>query len=89
MIKQINFKKMNYLKKVLASILIISSTTIKGQSQPDLNNDLKKYNLETPDVYSFEKYSLSNINHYVGKTEISVPIYTIKTGNIEYPLNLV
>lgn len=45
--------------------------------------------LSSPDVYNFEKYSLNSVNHYVGKVDISLPIYTIKTGGIEYPINLV
>jgi hypothetical protein len=84
-------KENKYLKLIMINaILLASSVAINAQSiLTDYNNNtLTKYTLATPDVYSFEKYNLSNINHYVGKPEISVPIYTIKTGNIVYPINL-
>lgn len=61
---------------------------LNGSAQDDYNNITNKYTVASPDVYNFEKYSLNPINYYVGKAVISVPIYTIKTGGIEYPLTL-
>lgn len=88
--KNINFFRIDYLKRIVFTILIISTITIKAQTiQTDYNNNITKYTLASPDVYSFEKYELNPINKYVGKPEISIPIYTIKTGGIEYPINLV
>lgn len=45
--------------------------------------------LTSPSVNGIEKNNLSTIDHYTGKVDVSLPIYTIKTGNITYPINLV
>ncbi len=85
-----NLLEIKHTKKALTILLLMCNITIKAQTiQTDYNNNLTKYTLASPDVYSFEKYNLNPINSYVGKPEISIPIYTIKTGGIEYPINLV
>ncbi|MDR2221113.1 MAG: hypothetical protein LBE34_00070 [Flavobacteriaceae bacterium] len=48
----------------------------------------KTYTVSNPDTYSFEKYNISDINYYVGKANISIPLYTIEAGNIIYPITL-
>ena len=54
----------------------------------DLNDRAISSSISNPDVYSFEKQSLRNVNYYTGTVDVSIPIYTIKSGNIEYPLVL-
>ncbi|HCC93036.1 MAG TPA: hypothetical protein DEQ26_01685 [Flavobacteriaceae bacterium] len=46
------------------------------------------YNLAPPDVANFNKINFTNVNLSTGKPLISIPIYTIKEGNIEYPITL-
>ncbi|MDR0227484.1 MAG: hypothetical protein LBI72_00210 [Flavobacteriaceae bacterium] len=48
----------------------------------------KTYTVSNPDAYSFEKYNISDINYYVGKANISIPLYRIEVGNIIYPITL-
>ena len=36
-----------------------------------------------------EKYNLNPVNYYTGKPDITVPIYNIKAGNVNYPISLV
>ncbi len=71
-----------------ALIFLISNSNLQAQVIKDYNDVISKYNLSAPDVYSFEKYELNPAKHQVGKLDVVIPIITIKTGNIEYPLNL-
>ena len=66
----------------------ISTVKIYSQQNVDYNNNNNKFSVATPDVSNFEKYSLNAVNYYTGKPIITVPIYTIKTGDIVYPVNL-
>lgn len=76
------------MRKITTIIALLFLVNIYSQMPPDSNGLIKKYTMSAPDIYNFEKYSLSTVNNYVGKPQISVPIYTIKTGNIEYPVDL-
>lgn len=82
--------KLNKFKLIITWYLYIFVSNITAQNpQIDYSQNIKSYTLASPEVSSFEKYSLNNANNYVGKLNVSIPIYTIKTGDIEYPLNLV
>lgn len=83
--------KFSHIRTSLYCIILFPIICQKIQSQvvEDYNDVISKYNLSAPDVYSFEKYELNPANHYVGKLDVSVPVITIKTGNIVYPVNLV
>ena len=71
-------------------ILLFFQVIIYGQgSQTDYRDITRNYSLSSPDVNSFERYSLTNTDYYTGKLDVSIPIYTIKTGGIEYPIKLV
>ncbi|MDR0230151.1 MAG: hypothetical protein LBI72_13980 [Flavobacteriaceae bacterium] len=48
----------------------------------------KTYTIANPDMYNFEKHNISDINYYVGKANITIPLYTIEAGGIVYPLTL-
>lgn len=77
-----------FFSYILFSLLLTVNIN-KAQSLPkDYNDVITQYSVSNPDVYTFEKYNLSPVNHYVGKQDVSIPIYTIKTGGIEYPLSL-
>lgn len=72
---------------IILNIFFISNL-FSQSPDVDYNEKIKKYSISSPDVYSFEKLNLNPVNHFVGKANISVPIFTIKTGNIEYPITL-
>lgn len=59
-----------------------------AQSTDNVNNFDQNFTVSTPDVAAFEKYQLSDINKYVGKVNVKIPIYTIKSGNISFPIEL-
>ncbi len=50
--------------------------------------NLKFQEPKTPEVYSFEKYGNIPISEYTGVPNITIPLYTVKNGDIQIPLNL-
>lgn len=75
------------MKNVLSLCLIVSSLYCFGQSsissQPQ--NSVRPV---SPQISSLGTYEKNSINHYIGKPEISIPLYTAKTGNITLPISL-
>jgi len=70
-------------------LLFLFSIVSYSQSMiDDINNYYSSTTLSSPDVYSFEKVNLSNIKKYVGKVDVTIPLYNIKSGNLTYPVNL-
>ncbi|MFY0482310.1 hypothetical protein ACI6PS_06850 [Flavobacterium sp. PLA-1-15] len=70
-------------------ILVVISLKGVAQDIPfDATSHIKSYTVSPPDVYSFEKYKINPLNHYTGKANVNIPIYTINTGNISYPISL-
>ncbi len=44
--------------------------------------------LATPDVMAFQRYNFFPVNLYTGRINISIPIFEIKSGNINVPIAL-
>lgn len=78
------------MKKILFVVILLISSAFYAQQNliKDYNSLDKKYSISNPDVYAFEKYELNPVNHFNGKANVSIPIYTIKTGGLEYPIVL-
>jgi YD repeat-containing protein len=79
---------MKRISDIFCSMIIVYSGMMFGQNIPDYNEYSRQFSLSNPDVYTFEKYKLSPMNKYAGKQTVEVPIYTIKSRGIEYPLKL-
>jgi hypothetical protein len=78
-----------YKKLIVILVFLSTSSILRAQDVlEDSNGYIEKYSISNPDVYAFEKYNLNPVNYFVGKASISVPIYTIKTGGLEYPITL-
>lgn len=54
----------------------------------DINNQDLNFTNSNPDVASFQKAELNKIKKYTGKADVDVPIFTIKSGNITFPIAL-
>lgn len=80
---------MKNILKFQGIIYLIFLINYTGYAQGDFSHNLTSYSMASPEVSSLEKYNLGNVNYYTGKVDINIPIYTIKTGNIEYPIALV
>lgn len=95
------FNMTNYFNliniKVSLSMILISSFFFKMNAQSDadyhyydnlLNSNSSIVDLSTPDVKQLQRHNLSSISEYSGKTNVSIPIFQIKAGGINYPISL-
>lgn len=74
---------------LLFFLLFFKSLTVTAQDVPyDATSHIKSYTVSSPDIYNFEKFKLNPLNHYTGKANVNIPIFTINTGNISYPIGL-
>lgn len=81
------------------SILLLLFLSIKVFSQGDefygkFENYIEQSEIignptvQAPDVAAFQKVNFLPVNNYTGRVDISIPIYTIKSGNINIPISL-
>lgn len=54
----------------------------------DLQNAINRDYFRTPEASAFKKYGEEAVNEYTGTADISVPLYTIKSKDVEIPLVL-
>ena len=66
--------------------MVSRAQTIKNKE--DINNLDLNFTNSNPDVASFEKIELNKIKKYTGKADVDVPVFTIKSGNITFPITL-
>jgi len=64
-------------------LIVISNSCLEVSAQ-----ELPKIIHRSPNSSSFAKYGDIPVNNYTGVPNISIPIYTIKSGDIEVPLTL-
>ena len=68
-------------------ILVTSFVTFLCNSQnfgPDIGKNIPR----TPEAKNLEQYGDVQVGEYSGKPEISIPIYNVKTGDLQFPINL-
>ena len=44
--------------------------------------------VQAPDVAAFQKVNFIPVSNYTGRTKVSIPIFTVKTGGISVPISL-
>lgn len=76
-------------------VLLLSTISKKGISQnidisPNSNIEIGGINklFTSPESYSFHRVNFLPMNLYTGKIDINIPIYTIKSGDLEIPIAL-
>jgi|GEM_PF-6449269 len=72
----------NTLLKTFTLFLCFSS--FSQNSNSGIPNVLPR----TPQVANLEQYGDIQVGEYSGKPEISIPIYNLKTGSLQFPINL-
>ncbi len=72
--------------KIIAALLLSSLFNAQNYFQELSSNVLS--NTASPNAASFIKYQESDVNYFNGKADVSIPIYTINTGNLKYPISL-
>ena len=66
------------------SFLFLGATSVQAQATSDLT-DVHFY---PPSAVSMMKYIDYPVSHRTGIPEISIPLYTVKSGSLELPVNL-
>lgn len=70
------------MKKIIIVLLVFYSNIAFSQFNIPFQNP------KTPEQYSFEKYGNVPVSNYTGRPNITIPLYTIKYGDIEIPLDI-
>lgn len=65
-------------------VLLISFSAISQNSIPGVTNVIPR----TPEAKNLEQYGDIQVGEYTGKPDITIPIYNVKTGNLQFPINL-
>ncbi|WP_261511751.1 DUF5977 domain-containing protein [Chryseobacterium paludis] len=75
--------------KIKKTILLISTfTVILANSQSIIQNAVNNTAVQSPNAAALFRYSETPISLYTGVPNISIPIYTIKEGDIEVPISI-
>lgn len=80
------------MKKALILFYIIAAFPIMSFSQEPFIQKFDQYNKEdvtTPEVKGFEKVEFINNDLSTGKLGFSIPVYTITSGRLKYPIELI
>ena len=86
----------NLLRRLLAvsSILFCASCLgLRAQSTSSttdylLNRTPGDLAIATPNAASFNKFIDNPVELYSGSTQITIPVYTLKDGDVEFPITL-
>lgn len=68
-------------KLVLFLLLIVTTSNLFGQELPNIIS-------QTPEAAALSKYSEYPVGTFTGVPSINVPLYTINSGDISFPINL-
>lgn len=84
--------KQNYytiMKHSLLSFLIIFISFFLHTSASYAVNDPRElYQVFSPEVATMTRYGTFPVSYYTGQPDISIPIYTVKSGDYEIPISL-
>lgn len=76
------------MRKRLQVLFIALPIFYLTQQLPSQYGSTDMLNMATPNVANMERFTESAVNYYSGKSNFSVPIFTIKAGSISYPISL-
>ncbi|GEN70603.1 DUF5977 domain-containing protein [Chryseobacterium lathyri] len=80
---------MKKIKKLIVLILILPAITALGQTSSLLiQNAVNSIAVQSPNAAALFRYSETPVSLYTGVPDISIPIYTIKEGDIEVPISI-
>lgn len=78
-------------KSILGLLILFFLTTDVILAQDSISNGLKKYTEvipKSPVAAAIERYNFYPVNLCVGLPDVTIPIYTIKSGKLEVPISL-
>ena len=59
-----------------------------ADSQDSYKIYFPQFPYQSPEVYSFQRCHSVDVNEYIGSANVSIPLYTIKSHDIEIPISL-
>ena len=59
-----------------------------ADSQDSYKIYFPQFPYQSPEVYSFQRCHSVDVNEYIGCANVSIPLYTIKSHDIEIPISL-
>jgi hypothetical protein len=78
-------KKIIKMKKLLFTVAVLFFCKLSNAQDGNPNTNVVP---QSPTVASFSKYIDFPVSLYTGQAEVSVPVYNMKVGDIEVPVNL-
>jgi YD repeat-containing protein len=83
------YKTTKYRKSIFLAIIITVCPAIQAQEIGSFLNRTPDFpKITTPNVASFDKFIDNPVSLYNGSVDVSIPIYTLKDGEIELPVTL-
>ncbi|RLJ33084.1 hypothetical protein CLU97_2559 [Chryseobacterium sp. 7] len=80
------------MKKIILLISCLSTMVIQAQiqaaSKSIIQNAVRNTAVQSPNAAALFRYSETPVSLYTGVPDISIPIYTIKEGDIEVPISI-
>lgn len=87
--------KKDFIKKatlMIGGLFLSSLSTIKadGNMPSGLTPEmlLPQFTNMTPEAASLGRYGAFQVSEYSGAANISIPLYTVKSGDVSFPINL-
>lgn len=75
------YSKLNHqIKYLIVSIFLLNNTLLRGQEN--------SVNILEPTAASMSRYGEYPVNYSTGSPNISIPLYTVKSGELEVPIYL-
>lgn len=83
----------NSIKKtvLLTGGLFLSALSVNADNRPSgLTPEmlLPQFNKMSPEAASLGRYGAFQVSEYSGAANISIPLYTVKSGDVSFPINL-
>ncbi|MDR2886462.1 MAG: hypothetical protein LBV26_00410, partial [Bacteroidales bacterium] len=81
-------KHMSYSRIIFMGLMFCSCVTDVIFAQSSVQPTVRTPLTVTPEVYSFKQDVFRPISYYTGQANVSVPLYTIETNEISFPIEL-
>jgi len=76
------------MNKTYFTLLFCLFVFQRSQAQNDTSNTIGKVSIASPTAASLGKYGDIPVSYHTGIPDISIPIYTIKSGSLQLPVGL-
>lgn len=70
-------------------MLSITISAQKDEQTPAYQNLLPDFNRVSPETPTMEKYGSYGMTEYTGTPDIQIPLYSVKSGEVECPMSLI